>query len=82
LTLSATGAEGGEGPRNHIQVLANSIVATVLSVAHAIVLAKTTGAESCFSLGQNAADILMVGIVAYATYLLFILFTYPVLYGC
>ncbi|CAI7592651.1 unnamed protein product [Penicillium glandicola] len=63
LTLSATGAEGGEGPRNHIQVLANSIVATVLSIAHAIILAKT-GTESCFSLGRNAADILMVGIVA------------------
>ncbi|KAJ6099052.1 hypothetical protein N7467_000587 [Penicillium canescens] len=64
LTLSATGTEGGEGPRNHIQVLANSIVATVLSAAHTIVLAKSTGTESCFSLGQKAADILMVGIVA------------------
>ncbi|KAJ5120275.1 uncharacterized protein N7515_009663 [Penicillium bovifimosum] len=63
LTLSATGAEGGEGARNHIQVLANSVVATILSIAHAIVLAKT-GTESCFSLGRNAADILMVGIVA------------------
>jgi uncharacterized membrane protein len=65
LTLSATGTEGGEGPRNHIQVLANSIVGTVLSIVHAIVLAKSTGTESCFSLGQNAADILIVGIVAY-----------------
>ncbi|KAJ5782645.1 hypothetical protein N7457_004419 [Penicillium paradoxum] len=64
LTLSATGAQGGEGPRNHLQVLANSFVATILSIAHAIVLAKTPGTESCFSLGQNAADILMVGIVA------------------
>jgi uncharacterized membrane protein len=67
LTLSATGAEGGEGSRNHIQVLANSVVATVLSIAHAIVLAKTTNTESCFSLGQNAADVLMVGIVAYVS---------------
>ncbi|KAJ5770479.1 uncharacterized protein N7511_002530 [Penicillium nucicola] len=64
LTLSATGTEGGEGPRNHIQVLANSIVGTILSILHAIVLAKSTDTESCFSLGQNAADILMVGIVA------------------
>lgn len=64
MTLSATGTEGGEGPRNHIQVLANSVVATVLSIAHAIVLAKT-GSASCFSLGQNPADILVVGIVAY-----------------
>ncbi|KAJ5897681.1 hypothetical protein N7504_007969 [Penicillium tannophilum] len=64
LTLSATGTDGGEGPRNHIQVLANSVVATVLSVAHAYVLSKNPPAESCFSLGNNAADILMVGIVA------------------
>lgn len=64
LTLSATGTEGGEGPRNHIQVLANSVVATILSIAHAVVLAKT-GSASCFSLGQNPADILVVGIVAY-----------------
>ncbi|CAG8117970.1 unnamed protein product [Penicillium salamii] len=63
LTLSAAGAEGGEGPRNHIQVLANSVVATVLSIAHTIVLSRT-GSESCFSFGQNTADILVVGIVA------------------
>ncbi|KAK9848704.1 uncharacterized protein MYU51_015451 [Penicillium brevicompactum] len=63
LTLSATGAEGGEGPRNHIQVLANSVVATVLSIAHAIVLSRSAS-DSCFSLGQKSADILVVGIVA------------------
>ncbi|KAJ5098217.1 hypothetical protein N7532_005218 [Penicillium argentinense] len=67
LTLSATGADGGEGPRNHIQVLANSLVATVLSIAHAAVLAKNP-ADSCFSFGQSAADILMVGIVAYGAH--------------
>ena len=64
LTLSAAGAEGGEGPRNHIQVLANSVVATMLSIAHAIVLSKSSS-DSCFSLGHNTADILIVGIVAY-----------------
>ncbi|KAJ5690484.1 hypothetical protein N7462_004876 [Penicillium macrosclerotiorum] len=62
-TLSATGSEGGEGPRNHIQVLANSVVATALSVAHALVLARSS-TETCFSFGQNPADILMVGVVA------------------
>lgn len=62
-TLSATGTEGGETARNHIQVLANSGVAMILSVAHTAVLARTS-ADSCFSFGQNAADILMVGIVA------------------
>lgn len=65
LTLSATGTEGGEGPRNHIQVLANSFVATVLTVAHASVLGRTGNRDSsCFSLGRNASDILIVGIVA------------------
>lgn len=63
LTLSATGTEGGEGPRNHIQVLANSGVATILSVAHAVILPRSP-AQSCFSLGHSSADILMVGIVA------------------
>ncbi|KAF5858135.1 hypothetical protein ETB97_004782, partial [Aspergillus alliaceus] len=38
LTLSATGSEGGEGQRTHIQVLANSIVATVLILAHTYIL--------------------------------------------
>ena len=74
LTLSATGAEGGEGPRNHIQVLANSAVATVLSIAHALVLAKAPATESCFSLGHNAADVLMVGIVAFVGSMISVLF--------
>ncbi|KAJ5165903.1 hypothetical protein N7492_006199 [Penicillium capsulatum] len=65
LTLSATGAEGGEGPRNHIQVLANAGIATVLSIAHAVVLSRSSSdSGSCFSAGHSAADILMVGIVA------------------
>ncbi|KAJ5656575.1 hypothetical protein N7507_008525 [Penicillium longicatenatum] len=64
LTLSATGTDGGEGARNHIQVLANSVVATVLSIAHAYVLSKNPSTDSCFSLGNNAADVLMVGVVA------------------
>ncbi|KAJ5587134.1 uncharacterized protein N7459_002899 [Penicillium hispanicum] len=63
LTLSATGTDGGEGPRNHVQVLANSAIATVLTIAHTLVLSHTS-TDSCFSLGQSAADILMVGIVA------------------
>ncbi|KAJ5106774.1 hypothetical protein N7456_003449 [Penicillium angulare] len=65
LTLSAAGAEGGEGKRNHVQVLANSISATVLTVAHTYVLSKSSPTESCFSFGGSAADILMVGIVAH-----------------
>ncbi|KAL4932952.1 DUF92 domain-containing protein [Aspergillus undulatus] len=67
LTLSATGSHGGEGARTHIQVLANSIVASVLSLAHAWVLAnnKVDGpAAECFSNGRHAADLLVVGIIA------------------
>ncbi|GAB1193780.1 hypothetical protein APSETT444_003008 [Aspergillus pseudonomiae] len=51
LTLSATGSEGGEGQRTHIQVLANSVVATVLILLHTYVL-RGSSAE-CF---ENAAD--------------------------
>lgn len=65
LTLSATGAEGGEGQRTHIQVLANSVVATVLVLLHAWVLACSDEEEGCFSVGGRAGDVLVVGIVAY-----------------
>ncbi|KAL3475672.1 integral membrane protein DUF92-domain-containing protein [Aspergillus californicus] len=67
LTLSATGSHGGEGARTHIQVLANSVVATVLSLAHAWVLRHSTDGgptADCFSNGHHAADLLMVGIIA------------------
>ncbi|KAL4958302.1 integral membrane protein DUF92-domain-containing protein [Aspergillus filifer] len=68
LTLSATGSHGGEGARTHIQVFANSIVASVLSLAHAWVLAKNDKEDGptaeCFSNGRHAADLLVVGIIA------------------
>ncbi|KAF7125269.1 hypothetical protein CNMCM5793_001447 [Aspergillus hiratsukae] len=64
LTLSATGAEGGEGQRTHIQVLANSVVATVLVLLHAWVLVGSDKEEGCFSVGGRAGDVLVVGIVA------------------
>ncbi|KXJ91142.1 integral membrane protein DUF92-domain-containing protein [Microdochium bolleyi] len=35
LTMNAQGSSGGEGPRTHVQVLANSAVATVLILLHA-----------------------------------------------
>lgn len=65
LTLSATGSEGGEEQRTHNQVLANSIVASVLVLAHSYVLRDVPENERCFSFGKNPADILAVGIVAY-----------------
>ncbi|OGM41609.1 DUF92 domain protein [Aspergillus bombycis] len=62
LTLSATGSEGGEGQRNHVQVLANSVVATVLILLHTYVLSESSA--ECFENGRSAADLLIVGIVA------------------
>ncbi|KAE8375588.1 integral membrane protein DUF92-domain-containing protein [Aspergillus bertholletiae] len=62
LTLSATGSEGGEGQRTHIQVLANSVVATVLILLHTYVLSGSSA--ECFENGRGAADLLVVGIVA------------------
>ncbi|KAK9462677.1 integral membrane protein DUF92-domain-containing protein [Lipomyces oligophaga] len=53
LTVSSSGTEGGEGPRNEIQVLANSLVATVLIILHLLFESK-----ACFS-----SSVLVVGIV-------------------
>lgn len=74
--MSSGGASGGEGPRTHIQVLANSLVASVLSLLHAYqlhrrkdaLIASLSGSETetapgslCFSWG---GDLLVIGIIA------------------
>ncbi|KAI7780867.1 hypothetical protein LA080_015434 [Diaporthe eres] len=71
LTMASKGTSGGEGPRNHIQVLANSAVASILSILHAYQLrqraASVTQQEAipegsfCFAW---AGDILVIGIIA------------------
>ncbi|TVY31955.1 Transmembrane protein [Lachnellula subtilissima] len=69
LTMNASGSSGGEGARTHIQVLANSAVASVLTLLHAYQLHRrgqdinpATGAdETCYSW---PGDLLVVGIVA------------------
>ncbi|TVY38743.1 Transmembrane protein [Lachnellula occidentalis] len=69
LTMNASGSSGGEGARTHIQVLANSLVASVLTLLHAYQLHRrgqdinpATGAdETCYSW---PGDLLVVGIVA------------------
>lgn len=68
-TQSASGAAGGESQRNHIQVLANSIVATVLILLHVRSLRVGGG----FTLGRKSpeADVFVVGIVAYVALSLF-----------
>ncbi|KAH8879987.1 hypothetical protein GQ53DRAFT_17145 [Thozetella sp. PMI_491] len=75
LTVNATGASGGEGPRTHVQVLANSVMASFFSLLHAYQLrlrdrdlaAATSASEAtafgtkCFSWG---GDLLVIGIIA------------------
>lgn len=60
LTKSASGSAGGEGPRNHIQVLANSFAASVLVACHAFKLRHAVD-DVCW--GRNS-DAIVVGIVA------------------
>ncbi|KAL7786645.1 integral membrane protein DUF92 domain-containing protein [Trichoderma ceciliae] len=72
LTVSAKGASGGEGPRTHVQVFANSLVASILSVLHANQLyaraaalknpnASEPSGSMCYSWG---GDLFIVGIIA------------------
>lgn len=64
LTHSSSGASGGEGARTHIQVLANSIVASILILLHYRKLAEKDRAyparEHCWPYGE---DVLVVGVV-------------------
>ncbi|KAI0151199.1 integral membrane protein DUF92 [Pestalotiopsis sp. NC0098] len=71
LTLSASHGGGGEGPRTHVQVLANSAVASVLILLHAwqieqrkraVVAGEIPQGTFCYSWATG--DILVVGIIA------------------
>ncbi|CAM1500990.1 Fc.00g101520.m01.CDS01 [Cosmosporella sp. VM-42] len=72
LTVPSKGTSGGEGPRTHVQVLANSLMASVLTILHARQLRSRTAAFAdpntlnpdgtiCYSWG---GDLLVVGIIA------------------
>ncbi|KUI74294.1 Transmembrane protein 19 [Cytospora mali] len=71
LTMASKGASGGEGPRNHIQVFANSLVASILSLLHTYQLRQRVASVSqhqtipegsfCFAWG---GDLLVIGIIA------------------
>ncbi|KAH7095658.1 integral membrane protein DUF92-domain-containing protein [Paraphoma chrysanthemicola] len=65
LTQSATGSTGGEGSRNHVQVFANSGIASVLILLHYWQL-KTSGRYdySYHLCWERRSDALVVGIVA------------------
>ncbi|GAP83151.1 putative integral membrane protein DUF92 [Rosellinia necatrix] len=70
LTLHAQGSSGGEGPRTHVQVLANSLMASILTLLHAYQLSRRRetilagqhpDGTYCYSWG---GDLLVVGIIA------------------
>ncbi|KAI9172431.1 Protein PGR [Paramyrothecium foliicola] len=72
MTMRSKGTSGGEGPRTHVQVLANSLMASILTVLHAIQLRSRQAAlldpnapdpngTLCFSW---RGDLLVVGIIA------------------
>lgn len=64
LTLSSTGASGGEGSRTHIQVLANSVVASVLILFHyRQLLARAHTGTASRRYWPFGEDILVVGII-------------------
>ncbi|KAL8769924.1 MAG: hypothetical protein Q9209_004171 [Squamulea sp. 1 TL-2023] len=63
LTLSSTGSSGGESRRTHVQVLANSLVASLLILLHYRQLRDQSGVanQGCW---PYASDLLVVGIVS------------------
>ncbi|KAI5855544.1 integral membrane protein DUF92-domain-containing protein [Durotheca rogersii] len=71
LTLNSQGSSGAEGPRTHVQVLANSLAASLLSLLHAYQLrlrrdaavsrGESSEGSSCYQWG---GDLLVVGIIA------------------
>ncbi|KIX92866.1 uncharacterized protein Z520_11342 [Fonsecaea multimorphosa CBS 102226] len=71
LTLSSSGASGGEGPRTSIQVVANSGCASLLCLLHVWLYGLGAGEEDgeCFGGSQRSnnktvADLLLMGIMA------------------
>ncbi|KAI4707749.1 hypothetical protein J4E89_007377 [Alternaria sp. Ai002NY15] len=64
LTQSATGASGGEGERNHVQVIANSGVASVLLLLHLWQLRKEGRYNDQGLCWHKESDALVIGIVA------------------
>lgn len=72
LTLHSKGSSGGEGLRTHVQVLANSLMGSVLAILHGYQLRQRAAAYAdpntpaprgtlCFSWG---GDVLVIGIMA------------------
>ncbi|CAK7264670.1 hypothetical protein SEPCBS57363_001200 [Sporothrix epigloea] len=69
LTIPAQGptADGGEGPRTHVQVLANSAVASVLTLLHAYQLHQRKQVLLGLQAGNTTtADLMNLGSLCYA----------------
>ncbi|KIW34218.1 uncharacterized protein PV07_01010 [Cladophialophora immunda] len=69
LTLSSSGASGGEGPRTSVQVVANSGCASLLCLVHVWLYGiGTSGTGECFGGRRESdtkvADLLLLGIMA------------------
>ncbi|MCJ1437107.1 hypothetical protein MMC27_006492 [Xylographa pallens] len=65
LTHSSTGASGGEGPRSHIQVLANSGMGSLLVFLHyRQLLARGQAGDASQACWPYGGDLLVVGIVS------------------
>lgn len=68
FTLSSSGSSGGEGPRTHVQVLANSGCATILCALEWVTRQPVLGGE-CLALGSRNSrstwlDVCILGCVA------------------
>ncbi|KAI1463489.1 integral membrane protein DUF92-domain-containing protein [Daldinia caldariorum] len=71
LTLHSQGSTGGEGPRTHVQVLANSLMGSILTLLHAYQLSARRDAavinkevpdgSFCYRWG---GDLLVLGVIA------------------
>lgn len=77
LTLHSAGTSGGEGPRTHVQVLANSLTASIFSLLHAyqlrvrrdaLLASLAAGNPPPSSIGSLCyswpGDLLVIGIIA------------------
>ncbi|KAL1646936.1 hypothetical protein SLS58_003072 [Diplodia intermedia] len=64
LTQSSSGASGGEGARTHVQVLANSLVASALILLHTWQLSRSAPSSTSADCWAPASHLPVVGIVA------------------
>ncbi|KAJ5112881.1 hypothetical protein N7456_001415 [Penicillium angulare] len=64
LTISAPPAKPGSAKHDALQVLSSGVIGTILCAAHAVAVYINPDAQY-FTYGQNAADILLIGLVSH-----------------